>query len=82
MNKYLSDTLFELGKADSLLDAIEGMYMDMEIAPEDMEKANRRDYMFYILKDTVKKATELLDSYTAECRIVNVLETVEKRKTV
>lgn len=82
MNKYLSDAMFELGKADSLLDAIEGMYMDMEIAPEDMEKANRRDYMFYILKDTVKKAMELLDSYTAECRIVNVLETVEKRKTV
>lgn len=82
MNKYLSDAMFELGKADSLLDAIKGMYMDMEIAPEDMEKANRRDYMFYILKDTVKKATELLDGYTAECRIVNVLETVEKRKTV
>lgn len=82
MNQYLSDAMDELGKADALLDAIEGLYMNFEIAPEEMEKANRRDYMFYILKDTVKKATELLDEYTAECRIVNVLETVKKQKTV
>lgn len=69
MNQYLSNAMFELGKADALLDAIEGMYMGMEIAPEDMEKANRRDYMFYTLKDTVKKAAEMLDEYTAECRM-------------
>lgn len=82
MNKYLNEAMFELNKADALLAAIEGMYMDFEIAPEEMEKANRRDCTFYCLWDAVRKATDMLEEYAAECRIVNVLTAVQEKKVM
>lgn len=78
MNKNLNDAMFELGKADALMASIEALYMDFDILPEEKEKAERGAYTFYSLWDAVKKATECLDKYTAECRIVDVISAVRE----
>lgn len=53
--------------------AIEAMYMDFDFLPEEKLKAERGAYSFYCLWDTMKKAAECLEEYTAECCIVDVL---------
>lgn len=74
MNKNLSNAIFELGKAEALIAAIDTMYMDFEILPEEKEKADRGAYTFYCLMDAVQSAVKYLEEYTAECRIVNVIQ--------
>lgn len=34
MNKNLNDAMFELGKADALMVAIEAMYLDFDFLPD------------------------------------------------
>lgn len=74
MNKNLTNAMFELGKADALLASIEALYMDFDFLPEEKEKAERGAYTFYCLMDTVKAAATLLEEYSAECRIVDVIQ--------
>lgn len=73
MNKNLNNAMFELGKADALLASIEAMYMDFDFLPEEKEKAERGAYTFYCLMDAVKAASNFLEEYSAECRIVDVI---------
>lgn len=82
MNKNLNDAMFELGKADALMAAIEAMYMDFDFLPEEKQKAERGAYSFYCLWDTLKKAAECLEEYTAECRIVDVLTAVREANNI
>lgn len=74
MNKNLNNAMFELGKADALLASIEALYMDFDFLPEEKQKAERGAYTFYCLMDTVKAAAAFLEEYSAECRIVDVIQ--------
>ena len=56
--------------------------MDFDFLPEEKEKAERGAYAFYAVWDMVKKATECLDNYTAECRIVDVLTAVREANNI
>ena len=78
MNKNLSNAIFELGKAEALIAAIDTMYMDFEILPEEKQKADRGAYTFYCLMDAVQSAAKHLEAYTAECRIVDVIRTARE----
>ena len=82
MNKNLNNAMFEREKADALLASIEALYMDFDFLPEEKEKAERGAYAFYAVWDMVKKATECLDNYTAECRIVDVLTAVREANNI
>lgn len=78
MNKNLNNAMFELGKADALLASIEALYMDFDFLPEEKQKAERGAYTFYCLMDAVQSAAKFLEEYTAECRIVDVLNAVRE----
>lgn len=82
MNKNLSNAIFELGKAEALIAAIDTMYMDFEILPEEKQKADRGAYTFYCLMDSVQSAAKFLEEYTAECRIVDVLTAVREAHNI
>lgn len=74
MNKHLNEAIYELGKADALIAAIEGMYMDFDLLPEEQEKADRGGFLLYCLWDAIKRARTELNEYTAECKIVDVIQ--------
>ena len=74
MNMNLSNAVFELGKAEALIAAIDSLYMDFEILPEEKRKAELGSYTFYCLMDAVKNAAQYLEEYTAECRMVDVIQ--------
>ena len=81
MNKKLDGAIFELGKADALMHSIECLYLDFDFLPEEKEKAERGAFVFYATWDAVKKAIDYIDEYCGECRVVDVLETVEKMRS-
>lgn len=74
MNKHYNEAAYKLGEADAMMSAIEDIFDDLDVLPEDREKMNRAAYLFYAAWDAVKKAGEELENYSDECRIVNVLE--------
>lgn len=74
MNKNLLNAQLELGKADAIMHSIENLYMDFDFLPEEKETAERGAYIFLAAWDAIKKAAEYLDNYSAECRIVDVIQ--------
>ena len=74
MNKHFISAADELGKADAMMAAVENMLVDLDSFPDDREKVNRAAYLFYSAWDAVKKASEELGEYGAECRIVDVIQ--------
>lgn len=78
MNQHYNDAVYKLGEANAMLSAIEGVFDDLDLLPDDREKVNRAAFLFYAAWDAVKKAGEELDNYSAECRIVNVIQATRK----
>ena len=78
MNNHFNAVAYELGKADAMMAAIEEVVATLEPLPEDQERINRAAYLFYSAWDAIKKASEELGEYQAECRIVDVIR--ENRK--
>lgn len=76
MNKHLNEAIFELGKADALLAAFDGMFQDFDLLPEERQKANRGAYIICCLRDAIDRASEELKEYSAEARIVDVIHAV------
>lgn len=74
MNNNLLNAQLELGKADAIMHSIENLYMDFDFLPEEKETAERGAYIFLAAWDAIKKAAEYLDNYSAECRIVDVIQ--------
>lgn len=78
MNKNLMNAQVELGKADAMMHSIENLYMDFDLLPEEREKAARGACVFYAAWDAVKKATECIEEYCGECKMVDVLRTLHE----
>ena len=73
MNKNLMNAQTELLKVDAMMHSIENLYMDFDLLPEERQKAERGASLFFAAWDAVKKATEYIEEYSGECRIVDVL---------
>lgn len=73
MNKHFLAIDYELGKAAAMMAAVENALVELEPLPEDREKMNNAAYLFYSAWDAIKKASEELGEYQAECRIVDVI---------
>lgn len=78
MNKNLMNAQAELGKADAMMHSIENLYMDFDLLPEEREKAERGAYIFFAAWDAVKKATEYIEEYCGECKMVDALRTLHE----
>ena len=74
MNNHFNAVAYELGKADAMMAAVEDAVAALEPLPEDREKINRAAYLFYSAWDALKKASEELSEYGAECKIVDVIQ--------
>lgn len=60
MNKNLNGAIMAVERADALMFVIESCFLDFDILPEEMERANRGVHTFYALWDAVRSArTEL-----------------------
>ena len=54
MNRNLQEAIFNLGKVQTLMESIERLYLDLEVVPEDEDKADRGVFAFYALWDEIK----------------------------
>lgn len=78
MNKNLMNAQTELLKVDAMMHSIENLYMDFDLLPEERQKAERGASLFFAAWDAVKKATEYIEEYSGECRIVDVLQAIRE----
>ena len=78
MNNHYNTAVYEVGKAGAMLEAVELLCSDLDLLPEDLAKLNAAAYLFYAAVDAVKKAGEELNEYSAECHIVDVIQTARE----
>ena len=78
MNKHYNGAAHEIGKANAMMEAVEKVLVDLDLLPEDQEKMNTAAYLFYAAWDAIKEANRELAEYAAECKIVDVLQTVRE----
>lgn len=78
MNKNLMKAQTELGKAEAMMHSIENLYMDFDLLPEERKKAERGACVFYAAWEAVRKATEYIEEYCGECKMVDVLQAIRE----
>ena len=78
MNKNLNDAIAAVERADALMFAIESCFLDFDILPEDMERANRGVHTFYALWDAVRSARAKLEKLEGDRRVVDVIYAVNR----
>lgn len=78
MNKNLNDAIAAVERADALMFAIESCFLDFDILPEEMERANRGVHTFYALWDAVRSARAELEKLEGDRRVVDVIYTVNR----
>lgn len=76
MNKHYNGAAYEIGKADAMMEAVEKALDGLDLLPEDQAKMNTAAYLFYAAWDAIKEANRELTEYAAECKIVDVIQTV------
>ena len=78
MNKNLNDAIAAVERADALMFAIESCFLDFDILPEEMERANRGVHTFYALWDAVRSARAELEKLEGDRRVVDVIYAVNR----
>lgn len=76
MNKNLNEAIAAVERADALMFAIESCFLDFDILPEEMERANRGVHTFYALWDAVRSARAELEKLEGDRRVVDVIYAV------
>ena len=80
MNKNLNEAIAAVERADALMFAIESCYLDFDILPEEMERANRGVHTFYALWDAVRSARAELEKLEGDRRVVDVIYAVNRAR--
>lgn len=73
MNTVLNEALLDIEKAKAVMYAYEKAYLDIEVEPEDREKADYAISMFYVLKDIVEGLSDKLDRLDGDRRVVDAI---------
>lgn len=66
MNEKLTNAIFDCGKADALMLAIETTYIGSVLHDGDMRKRERAECAFYALWDSIHKVQADLDELAKE----------------
>ncbi len=84
MNKNLDKAIFDIGKAEALMFAIEHSFLDLCCSPEEQEKYNRGTSAFYALWDAIKLVADDLDKLSGDMLVVDAIyavNDVQRRKS-
>ena len=76
MNKTLDDAMLDIEKAKAVMYAYEKTYLDLEVAPEEREKADLAISMFYVLRDIIDELADKLELLSGDCRVVDAIYAV------
>ena len=83
MNKNLIKAIRGAEQIDAMMFAFENTYLDVEVSPEHMERANRGVCAFYALWDAVESLRIHLDNLAGDEKVVNVIRAAhEERHTI
>ena len=78
MNRNLQKAIFDIGKVDAIMYAIEHTYIDDP--DDDQEAKNRAAYAFYALWDSIKALSEDLDRLAADGKVVDAVYAVKEAR--
>lgn len=73
MNTILNEALLDIEKAKAVMYAYEKAYLDIEVEPEERERADFAISMFYVLKDIIEGLSGKLDRLDGDCRVVDAI---------
>lgn len=76
MNTVLNEAMLDIEKAKAVMFAYERTYLDLEVEPEDREKADLAISMFYVLQDIIEGLSDKLDRLDGDCRVVDAIYAV------
>lgn len=83
MNQHLNRAIQRLERIEALMYAYEKVYLDLEVEPEEREKADMAISTFYAIWDYVKEVAGDLELLEGDCRVVDAIyaaEDVRRRK--
>ena len=73
MNRHLNNAGIEVEKIKAILHAIEECYLDLNVEPDDHERADMAVAMFYVLKDSTDRLFEELELLEGDSRVVDAI---------
>lgn len=76
MNKNLDKAIFDIGKADALMFAIEHSFLDLSCTSAEQEKYSKGTAAFYALWDVIKLVAEDLDRLSGDILVVDAIYAV------
>lgn len=77
MNKNLSEAIEKVQKVQALMTAYEAVYLDLDVLPEERERADMAISTFYAIWDYIKGAAESLEALEGDCRVVDAIYAAE-----
>lgn len=76
MNKNLNEAMLDIAKVDALMFAIEAAFLDVEVEPEQLERADHAINAFYALWDEVHKVAEDIERLAGDEAVVDAIYAV------
>ena len=77
MNKNLSEAIEKMQKVQALMTAYEAVYLDLDVPPEERERADMAISTFYAIWDYIKGVAESLETLEGDCRVVDAIYAAE-----
>lgn len=77
MNKNLSEAIEKMQKVQALMTAYEAVYLDLDVPPEERERADMAISTFYAIWDYIKGVAESLEALEGDCRVVDAIYAAE-----
>lgn len=76
MNRNLEKAVFDIEKVDALMYAIESSFLDIEVMPEEREKADKAAFAFYTLWDSIRTVAGDIDRLAGDESVVDAIYAV------
>lgn len=76
MNQNLIEAMTSIERARALLFAYEKVFLDLDVEPEDQERADMAISIFYAIRESVDQTADLLDLVDGDCRVVDAIYAV------
>ena len=73
MNRNLNEAILSTEKVKAILNSVENSYLDIEVEPQERERADMAVAMFYVLKDAVDRLSVDLAKLEGDCRVVDAI---------
>ena len=76
MNQNLIEAMTSIERARALLFAYEKVFLDLDVEPESLERADMAVSTFYAIWEAVDQAANHLDLLDGDCRVVDAIYAV------